>query len=45
MGELGALEIILSLARMLAVAAGVSSGLAFVSVVWLCLADWRHNKT
>ena len=44
MGEVGALGIILSLARMMAIVAGVSSGLAFVSVVWLCLADLRHKK-
>jgi len=45
MGELGALEIVRSLTRMLAIVAGISSGLAFVSVLWLCLSEPPHKKT
>ncbi len=45
MGELGALEILRSLARMLAIMAGFSSGLAIISVLWLCLSEPHRKKT
>jgi hypothetical protein len=45
MAELGPLEIIYALARMLAIAAGVLFGLAFISILWLYLSELRHKKT
>ncbi len=45
MGELGAVEILRSLARMLAILAGFSSGLAIIAVLWLCLSEPHHKET
>ncbi|HUU38041.1 MAG TPA: hypothetical protein VMW46_07555 [Candidatus Desulfaltia sp.] len=45
MAELGPLEIICALARMLAIGAGILFGLALFSILWLYLSELRHKKT
>jgi hypothetical protein len=44
MGELGYLDIVCALIRMLAIGAGILFGLAFVSILWLSFSEWRHKK-
>ncbi|MGB7296694.1 MAG: hypothetical protein WBC70_14005 [Candidatus Aminicenantales bacterium] len=44
MGELGYLEIVCALTRILAFGAGILIGLAFVSILWLSFSEWRHKK-
>ena len=44
MGELGLWQIVYAFARMLAIGAGILSGLTFISVLWLCLSELGHKK-
>ena len=44
MGEMGFLQIVYAFARMLAIGAGVLSGLTVVSILWLCLSELGHKK-
>jgi len=44
MGELGPLEIVCALARMLAIGAGILFGLVFIPILWLSLSELRHKK-
>ena len=45
MGEWGLLEIVYSLAKILAIGGGILFGLAFVSILWLYLSELRHKRT
>ncbi len=44
MGELGPLEIVCALTRMLAIGGGILFGFGCASILGLCLSEWRHNK-
>jgi hypothetical protein len=44
MSELGYLDLVYAVIRMLAIAAGIIFGLAFFSILWLSLSERRHKK-